>query len=60
MDETKKLEYKIKILRNKLKQAKQELEQAWLEGFEEGFVQGQTYQINEIELELFRPDGDAH
>lgn len=60
MIEDKKLEYKIKILRRKLKEAQKRLDQAYLDGFQEGFEQGQAYQLQEIELEMFRPDGEAH
>ncbi len=60
METNKKLEYKIRILKNKLKQARKQLEEAYAEGFQDGFNEGQTYQINEIELELFQPEGEAH
>lgn len=60
MDELKKLEYRIKILRRKLREAQKKQDQAYLDGFQEGFEQGQAYQLQEIELELFRPDGEAH
>ena len=60
MDELKKLEYRIKILRRKLREAQKKQDQAYLDGFQEGFEQGQAYQLQEIELEMFRPDGEAH
>lgn len=60
MDEQKKLEYKIKLLKAKLKKAQDNLDHAYAKGFEEGFHQGQIYQINEIELEMYQPEGDSH
>ena len=56
----KKLENQIKVLKMKLKKAKLEQEAIFTEAFSIGFDEGRAYQINEMELDLYEQEGEAH
>lgn len=56
----KKLENQIKVLKMKLKKAKLEQDSIFTEAFSIGFDEGRAYQINEMELDLYEQDGEAH
>lgn len=56
----KKLENQIKVLKMKLKKAKLEQEVIFTEAFSIGFDEGRAYQINEMELDLYEQEGEAH
>jgi hypothetical protein len=56
----KKLENQLKVLKMKLQKAKLETNDAYLEGFGDGFDEGRAYQMNEIELGLFEQEGPSH
>jgi hypothetical protein len=48
------------VLKMKLKKAKLEQDSIFTEAFSIGFDEGRAYQINEMELDLYEQDGEAH
>jgi hypothetical protein len=62
MDEKEKtrLLNQIKILKMKLRKAKIEQDQAYIQGFEKGFDEGMIHQVYAEELGKFEQEGPEH